>query len=92
MFWLYHDGEWVVQWSNTNAYAYTRAKDNSEAAADAVSSADTVPSAGVAVVKRLKELKIDQKLARQLASSLLLGAALRIMRHASWSAAVLRRF
>jgi hypothetical protein len=22
MFWLYHDGEWVVQWSNTKAAAH----------------------------------------------------------------------
>jgi hypothetical protein len=75
MFWLYHDGEWVVQWSNTNAYTHTYsiphtcAKGNSETAADAVSSAD------VAVVKRLKELKSDQELARQLTSSLLYGGS-----------------
>jgi hypothetical protein len=55
MFWLCHDGEWVVQWGNTNAYAYTYsiphtcAKGNAKAAAYAVSSADAVR-----VVKRLK--------------------------------------
>jgi len=46
MFWLYHDGEWVVQWSNTNAYTYsvphTCAKGNAKAAAQAVSTAYAV--------------------------------------------------
>jgi hypothetical protein len=55
MFWLYHDGEWVVQWSNTNAYAYsiphTCAKGNAKAAAHAVSSADAVSE----WVKRLQK-------------------------------------
>ena len=89
MFWLYHDGEWVVQWSNTNAYAYsiphTCAKGNAKAAAYAVSSA-------VRVVKRLKELESNQELARQLASSLLYGGSATHYAHAFWSAAVLRRF
>jgi hypothetical protein len=73
MFWLYHDGEWVVQWSNTDAYTYaysiphTCAKGNAKAAAYAVS------TAYAAVVKRLKELENNRELARQLASSLLLG-------------------
>jgi hypothetical protein len=57
MFWLYHDGEWVVQWSNTNAYAYTYsiphtcAKGNAKAAAHAVPSADAVSK----WVKRLQK-------------------------------------
>ena len=85
MFWLYYDGEWVVQWNNTNAYSipHTCAKGNAKATAYAVS------TAYVAVVKGLKESESN----RELASSLLLGGgALRIMRHAFWSAAVLRRF
>jgi hypothetical protein len=69
MFWLYHDGEWVVQWSNTNAYVYTYtytysiphtcAKGNPKAAAHAVPSAYAVR-----VVKRLKESESDQELPR----------------------------
>jgi hypothetical protein len=55
MFWLYHDGEWVVQWSNTNAYTYsiphTCAKGNAKAAAHAVPSADAVSE----WVKRLQK-------------------------------------
>jgi hypothetical protein len=81
MFWLYHDGEWVVQWSNTNAYTYsiphTCAKGNAKAAAHAVPSADALRV--VKRLKELKELKSNQELARQLASSLLLGGALRIV-------------
>ena len=74
MFRLYHDGEWVVQWSNTNAYIYTYgiphtcAKGNAKAAAHAVPSADAVR-----VVKRLKELESGQELASCLACSLLFG-------------------
>ena len=51
MFWLYHDGEWVVQWSNTNTYSipHTCAKGNAKAAAYAVS------TAYAAVVKRVKK-------------------------------------
>jgi len=48
MFWLYHNGGWVVQWRNTNAYAYSYsithsyAKGNPKATANTVSSANAL--------------------------------------------------
>ena len=88
MFCLYHDGEWVVQWSNTNAYSipHTCAKGNAKATTHAVPSANAVR-----VVKRLKELK-ELESDQELASSLLYGGSATHYAHAFWSAAVLRRF
>ena len=50
MFWLYHNGGWVVQWRNTNAYSYSvthrYAKGNSEAAANAASAPNALRMKG----------------------------------------------
>jgi len=81
-------------YGNCDSYGYRDANPHGDpASADAKAAAYAVSTAHAAVVKGLKESESNRELARQLASSLLLGGgALRIMRHAFWSAAVLRRF